>query len=130
METYTLAERAEFYHRAFPKFPKPRTDGRWLDTIWVLGNDYRGSGYYGSYPPNYLRRIMSMFPDATDILHLFSGSLPKGNYIRFDLHSADINGDAHNLSSYFEGAIFDLILADPPYSQEDAEHYGTPMIKR
>ncbi len=25
---------------------------------------------------------------------------------------------------------FDLILADPPYSIEDSEHYGTPMVRR
>jgi hypothetical protein len=38
---------------------------------------------------------MSMFPDANNILHLFSGSLPKGNYKRFDLKPeyADIYGD-------------------------------------
>lgn len=25
---------------------------------------------------------------------------------------------------------YDLIMADPPYSVEDAEHYGAPMINR
>lgn len=25
---------------------------------------------------------------------------------------------------------FDLILADPPYTGEDADHYGTTMVKR
>lgn len=25
---------------------------------------------------------------------------------------------------------YDLVLADPPYSAEDAEHYGTPMVNR
>jgi 16S rRNA G966 N2-methylase RsmD len=25
---------------------------------------------------------------------------------------------------------YDLVLADPPYSVEDAEHYGTSMVKR
>jgi len=123
-------ERASFYHKEFPNFPPLRADNRWLDGIWVLGNNYKGSGYYGAYPPNYLKRITSLFPDATEILHLFSGSLPKGNYVRFDLHGADINGDAHELNHYFEGDIFDLVLVDPPYSQEDAEHYGTPLINR
>ena len=25
---------------------------------------------------------------------------------------------------------YDLVLADPPYSSEDAEHYGSPMCNR
>jgi 16S rRNA G966 N2-methylase RsmD len=25
---------------------------------------------------------------------------------------------------------YDLVLADPPYSNEDADHYGTTMVKR
>jgi len=131
MKNYTLEDRAFFYKDAFPKWPMPRTEERWIDGIWVLGNDYRGSGYYGAYPPNYVKRVMSMFPDASNVLHLFSGSLPTGNYTRFDLkEDADVVGDAHELSFYFEPATFDLILADPPYSQEDAEHYGTPLISR
>jgi len=131
MKEYTLQERAQFYHETFPKFPAPRADDRWLDGIWVLGNDYKGSGYYGAYPPNYLKRVMSMFPDATSALHLFSGSLPSGDYLRFDIQGdADVVGDANSLSNYFDHNSFDLILADPPYSQEDAEHYGKPLIQR
>jgi len=37
--------------------------------------------------------------------------------------------DAHTL----EGVPveeYDLILADPPYSAEDADHYGTPLVSR
>lgn len=131
MKDYSLTERALFYHKEFPKFPAPRTDKRWLDSIWVLGNDYRGSGYYGAYPPNYLRRILSLFPDAERVLHLFSGSLPEGNYTRFDQKPpADIVGNAEQLGSYIDRDSFDLILADPPYSVEDAEHYGAPMVSR
>jgi hypothetical protein len=133
MMNFSLVDRAGFYQNTFPKWPDPRADERWIDGMWVLGNDYRGSGYYGAYPPNYLRRVMSMFPDAACVLHLFSGSLPQGPYIRFDSNpdsGAEIVGDAHRLSEYVVSGMFDLILADPPYSSEDAEHYGTAMIKR
>ena len=131
MDNYSLKERAAFYQKAFPKFPPPRTDDRWLDSIWVLGNNYKGSGYYGAYPPNYLKRVLSMFPDATSILHLFAGSLPPGDYIRFDRQGdAEAIGDAYDLSLFFEPQSFDLILADPPYTQEDAEHYGTTLVNR
>jgi len=53
--------------------------------MWMLGNNYSNhSAYYGAYAPQYLRRVLSMFPDAKKTLHLFSGSLPPGNHVRFD----------------------------------------------
>ena len=66
------------------------------------------------------------------MLHLFSGSLPSGNYVRFDVPAkeAEVTGDAHNLSAYFPIRTFDLIYADPPYSIEDCSHYGCAMVNR
>ncbi len=105
---------------------------RWISACWILGNDYKGSGYYGSYPPTYLKRIGTMYPDCKDILHLFSGSLPKSDsYTRFDIHEgADVVGDGNKLSIYFKPDTFDIIYADPPYSQEDAERYGSCLVNR
>lgn len=131
MNNLSLVQRAELYSKAFPKYPPLRADKRWLDGMWLLGNNYKGSGYYGAYPPQYIRRIMALFPDANRILHLFSGSLPPSeHYTRFDLKGGDVTGDAEQLSSYFKPASFELILADPPYSAEDSEHYGVPLISR
>jgi len=96
-----------------------------------MGNNYKTSGYYGAYPHTYLERVMSMFPDASKILHLFSGSMPAGNYIRFDRNgNSDVQGDAESLSLSFPEKRFDFILADPPYSVEDCEHYGCAMVNR
>lgn len=127
-----LTERAKLYSQKFPSFPPLRADKRWIDGMWIMGNNYTTSGYYGAYPHGYLKRIMSLFPDCKNILHLFGGSLPEGDYTRFDIKPeyADVVGDAHELSKYFDAETFDLILADPPYSVEDAEHYGTCMINR
>lgn len=132
MQSKTLHERADFYSKEFPNFPPLRSDDRWIDGMWIMGNNYKTSGLYGAYPHGYLKRIMSMFPDANKILHLFSGSLPKGNYTRFDINpnNTDVVGNAHELSKYFQENSFDLILADPPYSVEDCEHYGTCMVNR
>ena len=130
MKLYDLSERASFYRETFPLWPSPNVEHGWLSAIWLMGNAYGGSGYYGSYPGTYLRRILSLFPDAEHILHLFSGSLPPGNYVRFDLKDADVCEDAEQLGTHFTQGQFDLILADPPYSQEDAVHYGTPMVNR
>jgi hypothetical protein len=133
MKQYTLKERAQFYTNAHPKWPPLRADERWLDGMWIMGNNYRTSGYYGAYPHTYLERIGSLFPDAERVLHLFSGSLAPGDYVRFDRllsKKADVTGDAHNLSAYFPSRKFDLVYADPPYSIEDCNHYGCPMVNR
>ena len=133
MKIHTLQERAAFYSAAYPKFPPLRADNRWLDGVWFLGNDYKGSGFYGSYPPGYLKRIFALFPDRQNVLHLFSGPLEINEGVRFDIRAdlkPDLQGDAHTLSKHVKRGQFDLILADPPYSIEDAEHYGQPMINR
>jgi len=137
-EAKAIKQWANRYNRRWPKRPPlvigNLGEGHWLYGVWIMGNDYRsGTRFYGAYPGNYLERIMIMFgSDKKNILHLFSGSLPKGKYIRFDLkQKADVKGDAQKLSSYFpKQTPFDLIIADPPYSKTDANKYGTSMINR
>ena len=140
MEQSNLMAMAELYREAYPNYPPLVVHGNWLYGVWELGNNYKGSGFYGSYPNGYLRRVMCMFPDVKSILHLFSGSLPPGPYTRFDCHEqpdyfnnlyhGDVIGDAHELSRCFPTLRFDLVLADPPYTKEDAKRYGTPMVNR
>lgn len=107
-------------------------------TTWWMGNNYQNSSsYYGAYPPMYLKRVENMFPyNVYKVLHLFSGSLPKGNYDRFDIKpelNPEILGDAEILSYHISQNkghseyIYDVILADPPYLEQDAVKYNTPM---
>jgi hypothetical protein len=118
----------------FPKSLFIAEDGRVVGT-WIMGNDYRvKSGYYGGYPAGYLRRVRALFPDKRRILHVFSG--------RVDL--AALPGDTVDINKRLRptfvddaqtlGTVplerYDLILADPPYSVEDASRYETTMIKR
>lgn len=140
----SIIERVHSYNHTFRRFPRSRLnwtetpDGHCFDGMWWLGNDYRKKSdpaFYGAYPGNYLERVMSLFPDAKRVMHLFSGSLPPGDYTRVDCsRPTDIQCDAHKLGllpgSPFNVPLFDLILADPPYSAEDAAKYGTPMIRR
>lgn len=101
--------------------------------VWLLGNDYQGSGFYGAYPPAYLKRISTLFQEpGMRVLHLFSGSLPKSRlYTRFDLiYKADIKGNAEELSRFFKPKSFDVIYADTPYSKAAAARYGTPLPHR
>ena len=102
---------------------------------WIMGNDYRvKSAYYGGYPAGYLRRINALFPEKRRVLHLFSGKVDlaicPGDTVDVspDLCPTYVD-DAQKLDSV-PLDCYDLILADPPYSVEDAERYQTTMVKR
>lgn len=103
--------------------------------IFRGGNDYRvTSGFYGGYPATYLRRIKALFPEKKKILHLFSGRV---DLYAFPGDTVDIDPSLH--PTYLDDAQtltkvpledYDLVLADPPFSVEDCEHYHCTMIKR
>lgn len=109
-------------------------DGRVVGT-WIMGNDYRvKSGYYGGYPTGYLKRVAALFPDRKRVLHVFSGAVDlaamPGDTVDCNIElNPTFVADAHDLSAVplYE---YDLVLADPPYSIEDAERYQTTMVKR
>lgn len=118
----------------FPRSLFIAEDGRVVGT-WIMGNDYRvKSAYYGGYPAGYLRRVKALFPDKSAVLHLFSGKVDIG---ALPGDTVDINpsleptyvDDAQTLSAV-PLERYDLVLADPPYSIEDAERYKTTMVKR
>jgi hypothetical protein len=118
----------------FPKSLFVAEDGRVVGT-WIMGQDYRvKSGFYGGYPAGYLRRIKALFPDKSQVLHLFSG---KVDLAALPGDTVDINpdlaptfvDDAQRLEGVPLGH-YDLVLADPPYSVEDCERYQTTMVKR
>lgn len=81
----------------------------------------------------------SSLPEAKPrVLHVFSGSLPPGPYWRLDVNpmplyntAPDIAGSVYDLGTAITfTAPMRLVFADPPYSQEDAEHYAVPMVDR
>lgn len=118
------------------------------------------SDYYGSYPAGYMDRVMALFPDVLrrseemcdspgvrwPMLHAFAGSIPPGRYDRLSLRYAPgvpqgVVGNVYDAAMlldvcdvlagsgrFREG--YDLVVADPPYSSEDAKEYGTPMVDR
>lgn len=140
----TLADRAAAYAQAYAKWPASHARvvveqrRQVLYATWGIGNDYRNkTGFYGSYPPGYLARVMALFPDVgRNVLHAFSGSLPAGEYVRLDLNPAvlpDVVGSVYDASRLFDAPYwskFALVVADPPYSAKDAERYGTPTVNR
>lgn len=131
-----LQERIDNYVKetGFPRSLFVGEDGRIVGT-WVMGNNYHVStSLYGGYPHGYLRRVRSLFPDKKAALHLFSG---KVDIEAFPGQTVDINpalnpdyvDDAQRLEKV-PLEEFDIVLADPPYSAEDCEHYRTTMVKR
>ena len=105
---------------------------------------------YGAYPHGYLERVHAMFPDAANVLHVFSGGLqqmqaacltwpgkmptPRSMEL-VDIHGPEQGryptwqGDLHDMPAEWAGR-FDLILADPPYSKDDAKLYDCPAPNR
>ena len=132
----SLIDRINWYHEK-TKYPESLFiggDGR-ISGMWIMGQNYTvKSGYYGGYPSGYLRRVKAMFPEKQSVLHVFSGKVDTQTFpgktvdINPD-NGADFVDDCQELTSV-PLADFDLIMADPPYSVEDCEHYGTSMVKR
>lgn len=105
------------------------TDKGWSYGVWYCGTSFTKVKLYGQYPPTFLKRAMALFPDAKNVLHAPSGSLadlPDG-HITMDMYEDDVRkpmfqGDVSAMP--FEDASFDLVLSDPPYSEEDSRLYG------
>lgn len=161
------AKRAMAYNYAFPDRPPlaaqmPQDGPQWVAGTWLIGACYKNPNpLYGAYPFGYLERVHSMFPDALQVLHVFSGGLtlasavsqafghrkdwgPRDSIELHKMHAGmelvDLKGPDDGRHPTWQGDImdmpaewagrFDLILADPPYSTDDAEKYGTPMVNR
>ena len=134
----TVHDRAAAYNAAYPNYPPlvTTTDSRWLYGVWEIGNNYRNkTSYYGAFPPRFLDRLMALFPDITrreQCLHVFSGSLPASvRYFRLDSHQpAEYRCTVADYSQSGDVNLWDLQVADPPYTVADAARYGTPMVDR
>jgi hypothetical protein len=140
-----LELRAELFNIKYVSTKPPNTpfyyyenDGReFIFAFWFLGGG-NVSDFYGSYQVEYLKRMSALFKDITgrdNVVHLFSGSLPPSDeYFRVGMdptgqYKSDLECDVHFLSTYLPFKPM-LIYADPPYSQEDSEHYKNSMVNR
>ena len=132
----TLQDRIDSYVAAtgYPRSLFVSDDGRIVGT-WIMGNNYRvQTGYYGGYPHGYLKRVRGLFPEKVRALHVFSGRVDQsawpGDTVDLDRAAEPtFLDDAQTLESV-PLKDYDIILADPPYSVEDAEHYKPTMVKR
>lgn len=124
---------ADNYSKVFPNYPKLIVDKGWLYGVWVVGNRYASKhGFYGEFPGNFLKRVVALFPNAKTVLHAFSGMVEKGMFVGAQEYTIDANPDLSpdivgNVESFSASQQFDVILADPPYTKEDAGKYGLPL---
>lgn len=134
----TLADRALAYQLQFPECSDSvwiAGRGRWLYGVWQLGAYYKnGSTYYGAFPHSFLDRVLALYPEIApaEVLHVFSGSLPGGDYTRLDINpdcGAELVGSVYDVGA-LTTKRFRLVIADPSYSAADAERYGTASIDR
>lgn len=124
----------ENYHKVFRKFPRClwESEGK-IYGCFVIGNDYTNSSrFHGAYPRKYLERMFALFPNKEKILHLFSGQLDisSKNEITFDINPMnvpDVVGNAEEIENFFDKKSFDLVLSDPPYTDNDCIIYGCKM---
>ena len=124
----TLTERAANYTAVFPKYPPMMAANGWLYGLWYCGTSFQKARLYGQYPGNYLKRVLSLFPDAERILQPCAGTI-TGPGTTLDMSAEfgpDVIGDVQDMP--FDDCSFDLVIIDPPYGKVHAEKYGIPML--
>ena len=133
-QVMTWPQRIDNYRREIG-VPYLAHENGWTYGTWFIGNTFqKKTDYYGAYQGNFLKRIAALFPDRSRVLHLFSG---KVDVQAFPGDTLDVRPELQPTwcvdAETCEGvdlARYDFVLADPPYSASDAEHYGTSMVSR
>jgi hypothetical protein len=103
---------------------------------WVLPRP-RADFYVGSWPRFFEKKLYELLDSPKKALYPFAGLAGGEAPAATVLHTVDLNasttptwvGDAHDMH-WIADESYDLVLCDPPYSDEEAEWlYGTPKLK-
>lgn len=110
--------------------PYTHQAGHWTYGVWHCMPPRGTSRLHGRYPQTYLKRVLALFPDCHTILQCPSGVVTSPG-VTVDLSTGQgqcpcVQADATALP--FRDKTFDLYIADPPYTSQDAEKYGTPVF--
>ena len=96
---------------------------------WVLPRP-RKDAYVGSFPLHFEQKLWRTLGCPEKVLHPFGGLAEIGDSV--DLNASTTPtwvGDAHDLH-WIADETYDLVILDPPYSDEEAEWlYGTPKLR-
>jgi hypothetical protein len=99
-----------------------------LDVWWLPRPPV--SRYPGGFPRNFEARLSALLGDPPSVLQPFGGRASLGT--RVDINpdlKPDVVADAHDLP--FEDGSFELVLCDPPYSDQEAQDlYGAGPLHR
>lgn len=121
-------DRVQAYKQTDPKWELFNETSDRITGVIYIGNNYaKANDYYGGYQGNYLKRIAALFPDKTNIAHLYAGqadttNLPGQKYDINPQSSDTIYADAREMSKYAVSK-HDLWVCDPPYGEERLREY-------
>lgn len=95
---------------------------------WTLPRPPK-SKYRGGFPLHFEQNLVQLLGYPEEILHPFGGMAEIG--LRVDINpelSPDVVADAHDLP--FDDEVFDCVILDTPYSDEEARDiYDTPPLR-
>jgi SAM-dependent methyltransferase len=99
---------------------------------WTLPRP-RPCAYPGGWPLWFEQKLHRLLGNPEKTLNMFAGLSEKG--VSVDLNASTLPtfvGDCHDLRALgIEDDSFDLVLADPPYSDHESEWiYGTPPLRQ
>jgi hypothetical protein len=100
-----------------------------ITDIWILARPK--VRYYGAYPAGFLGRARALLGVTIDdpVLHVCSGKVLDYPYSGVGARDMTLDLDPALKPDYLQDAReplpkgFKAILADPPYTDEDADHY-------
>lgn len=120
------AYRVAHWNKQYPQYPPTIYSHDWVYGVWYCGTSFTRSTLYGQYPPTFLKRALTLFPDAKQIIQCPSGQL-TGPGVTVDLFRDNVRCPrvvANVTALPFANGVFDLYLSDPPYSKDDCIRYG------
>lgn len=102
----------------------------WIYGMWYCGTAFTKSIYYGQFPATFVKRFTRMFEGA-ELLHLCCGRCAIDGAVNLDMMALpEVDARANVERLPFRAAIFDVVLIDPPYTQQDAQKYGVARAPR
>jgi hypothetical protein len=114
-------------------YPKTVYDKGWIYGVWYCGTSWQKANYYGQFPATFVKRVTTMFPPKDfRFLHLCCGRAFIDYATNVDIHKlpeVDVQWDVEDPLPFHRNS-FDVVLIDPPYSEQDADRYKVKRLIR
>lgn len=108
--------------------PYTARSGKWVWGVWYCGTAFKKVSIYGAYPKGFTDRVRMLFP-TQKILHLCCGFAHMDNAVNVDINPENrpnVVADVEALP--FSSRSFEVVLIDPPYTENDAMRYGVSRL--